>query len=153
MHPYEFMFFAGVVLAFLLVAAFWWFVEEFWWLLLIVLIVVAIAYCKRGFENEKWLKSIQATEIMAINGIQTEVYAHTGYSVGPFGHRTNYYQRTVKETGRMITFKVYYRNGMIGRETVKEGTYTCNVLNNLVDKSKKPWGMDITPIFRDHEEW
>ena len=62
MHPYEFMFFAGVVLAFLLVAAFWWFVEEFWWLLLIVLIVVAIAYCKRGFENEKWLKSIQATE-------------------------------------------------------------------------------------------
>lgn len=180
MHPYTFLFFAGVVVLFIVSAGIVWVVEELWWLLLAVAIIVLVVCARKGLAIDKRLKKVQATEIIAVNGIQTEVYAHKGYSVGMFGRRTHYYERTMKETGRIITFRLHNKDGTFSYETAKEGTYLCNSLKRLLDGPRwlyKP-GMqrvpekarterkldttpdttpdttsDTTPIFRDHEEW
>ena len=153
MHPYAIMFFTTVILFFFISAGIIWIIEEFWWLLLTVAIVAVVIFLKRGFATERWLKNVRETEIIAIDGIQREVYAHKGYTTGPFGYRTNYYERTMKEIGRTVTFRVHYVNGMTGIETVKEGTHVYRELYKLLKRSNGSRIMDITPIFRDHEEW
>lgn len=153
MHPYAIMFFALVILICFISAGILWIVEELWWLLLAVAIIAVAIWVKQELATERWLGNVRATEIIAIDGIQREVYAHKGYSTGLFGYRTNYYERTLKEVGRMVTFRVYYVNGMTGIETVKEGTHECRELYKMLKRSNGPQIMDTTPIFRDHEEW
>lgn len=153
MHPYTIMFFAMVILIFFVGAGILWIIEEFWWLLLIIAIIAVVIWFKRELATERWLKNVRETEIISIDGVQREVYAHKGYTTGPFGYRMNYYERTMKETGRMVTFRVYYTNGMTGIEKVKEGTYACRELYKMLKRSNGSRILDTTPIFRDHEEW